>query len=269
MGQQITIFGKTYANMEQAIDAMKISVKVPDDDFKLYDIELLLSIADLRGTFLRFIGLDTQARYAVMWSHDLQTTRQMLAFYRPDLLDLYDKANPHGEYHPYSLYGQPAMQTSMEDLPLRYVRKNIGKMNLLHKRSSGMLDMNVLRMCYDKLGKIKNTYVYELKESIYLLLDTRSCEKYLIGADWNIAQNVSDETIIAMWPEVTEEDLKRFAYKRKPKYLVGLPPTRENIFVFDKNTGCMYSPKEWYINGDNSKLRIGSWATMQNLALDP
>lgn len=50
---------------------------------------------------LQFIGLDGKARYKVTWSDEPQTARQVIEYYRPDLLSDYDKHNPTGKYEPY------------------------------------------------------------------------------------------------------------------------------------------------------------------------
>ena len=48
-----------------------------------------------------FINLDGKAYYKLSWSTDPVNTRQIIAHYRPDLLEAYDKSNPTGEYRPY------------------------------------------------------------------------------------------------------------------------------------------------------------------------
>lgn len=68
--------------------------------FQSYDIELIVTVPDLRGVRLHFIGLDGQARYKVPWSDEFQTTRQIIEHYTPDLLEIYDMAHPDGEWSP-------------------------------------------------------------------------------------------------------------------------------------------------------------------------
>lgn len=65
------------------------------------DLEIIVSIQIIQHITLAFIGLDGQARYKVPWHKDYQTTRQIIAYKCPDLLDLYDKAHPKGEWNPY------------------------------------------------------------------------------------------------------------------------------------------------------------------------
>ena len=50
---------------------------------------------------LKFIGLDNKSYYSVPWSNAHVTAREIIQHYRPDLIDLYDKYNPTGEYNPY------------------------------------------------------------------------------------------------------------------------------------------------------------------------
>ena len=49
-----------------------------------------------------YIGLDGKARYKLRWSEDPQTAREVVEYYRPDLLDNYDRYNPTGEYKLYN-----------------------------------------------------------------------------------------------------------------------------------------------------------------------
>ena len=46
------------------------------------------------------IGLDGKAYYKVQWSQDLVTARQIVEYYRPDLIKAYDKNNPTGKWNP-------------------------------------------------------------------------------------------------------------------------------------------------------------------------
>ena len=48
-----------------------------------------------------FIGLNGKAYYKAKWSSLPVTTRQIIKYYRPDLLEAYDKSNPTGKYNPY------------------------------------------------------------------------------------------------------------------------------------------------------------------------
>ena len=52
---------------------------------------------------IKFIGLDGKARYALNRDDSrLYTARELVEKYRPDLLEIYDKYNPTGEYRPYN-----------------------------------------------------------------------------------------------------------------------------------------------------------------------
>lgn len=109
MKHAVEIFGTQYASMKKAAEAYGIDYQAFWDrvnrtaGMKQYDVELLVSVpvSNLVGTKLAFVGIDSQARYKVPWSDEYQTARQMIAHYRPDLLDLYNESNPTGEYNPY------------------------------------------------------------------------------------------------------------------------------------------------------------------------
>lgn len=73
----------------------------------LWDIEIALTVpatANNAKINIKFVGLDGQARYKVQWSEDYQTTREVIAHARPDLLELYDKAHPDGKWNPIQKY---------------------------------------------------------------------------------------------------------------------------------------------------------------------
>ena len=55
---------------------------------------------------LEFISLNGKAYYRLKWSEDPVSTREIIEYYRPDLLDAYDKSNPTGEYRPYKRGGE-------------------------------------------------------------------------------------------------------------------------------------------------------------------
>lgn len=64
-------------------------------------IEICVALVCKDNVELKFIGLDGKARYKLYWSENLQTARQIIEHYRPDLLSAYDKHNPTGKYEPY------------------------------------------------------------------------------------------------------------------------------------------------------------------------
>lgn len=107
MKKEIEIFGTKYESMKSAAEASNLNYQKFWDRLnrtaacKIYDLELLASVKDLRNIQLKFIGLDDRARYKVPWHEDYQTTRQVIAHERPDLLELYDKAHPDGKWNPY------------------------------------------------------------------------------------------------------------------------------------------------------------------------
>ena len=63
-----------------------------------FDIEVAVISSDTMS--LTHIGLDGKAYYKVKWSQDLVTARQIVEYYRPDLIDAYDKSNPTGKWNP-------------------------------------------------------------------------------------------------------------------------------------------------------------------------
>lgn len=106
MKKEIEIFGTKYESMKKAVDAYGLDYKRFWDRLnrtacERYDLELLVSLQDLDGMKLAFIGLNSQARYEVPWHADYQTTRQVIEHERPDLLKLYDKSHPDGKWNPY------------------------------------------------------------------------------------------------------------------------------------------------------------------------
>lgn len=87
-------------------DAQLLRVRLTNiENIKQIDIELIASIPRINNIKLEIIGLDGQARYKAPWMKDLQTTRQIIEHERPDLLELYDKAHPKGEWNPYRREG--------------------------------------------------------------------------------------------------------------------------------------------------------------------
>ena len=64
-------------------------------------IEVCVALICKEYVELGFVGLDGKARYKLYWSENLQTARQIIEHYRPDLLSAYDKHNPTGKYEPY------------------------------------------------------------------------------------------------------------------------------------------------------------------------
>lgn len=106
----LSAFGVTYPSIRKAAAAFGI----PESTLRHrlendWDIEVAL-IVSTDSVTLGFMGLDGKAYYRVSWldknsaeygSGNIQTSREIVEHYRPDLLDAYDKSNPTGEYHPY------------------------------------------------------------------------------------------------------------------------------------------------------------------------
>ena len=106
----VSAFGVTYPSIRKAAAAFGIPESTLRNRLKNYwDIEVALIVSTGRVT-LGFMGLDGQAYYRVSWldknsekygSGNIQTAREIVEHYRPDLLDAYDKSNQTGQYHPY------------------------------------------------------------------------------------------------------------------------------------------------------------------------
>ena len=106
----LSAFGTTFKSRRQAAAAFGIPESTLRNRLKNdWDIEVALIVSTGRVT-LGFMGLDRKAYYRVSWldknsaeygSGNIQTARQIIEHYRPDLLDAYDKSNPTGQYHPY------------------------------------------------------------------------------------------------------------------------------------------------------------------------
>lgn len=97
----MNILGKTYPSVSYLSKEIGVPIGTILRKVKIFDRELLL--LNTKGDYVRldFIGLDNKARYRVSWSSDYVTARQIIEYYRPDLLSKYDEYNPTGEYNPY------------------------------------------------------------------------------------------------------------------------------------------------------------------------
>ena len=100
----ITAFGTAYPSLHAAAAAYGLSDSTLRHRLsRTMDIEVSL-ITPVSGPWeAKFIGLDSRAYYPAPWCESkLVTARQIIDYYRPDLLRAYDEANPTGEFH--SLY---------------------------------------------------------------------------------------------------------------------------------------------------------------------
>lgn len=103
------ITGKSYSSMAELASAWDINYSIIRGRLSRNDnisAELIVAlIMDKANNSNRvvptFIGLDGKAYYNVRWADEVVTTRDVIKYYRPDLLDAYDKSNPTGEYKPY------------------------------------------------------------------------------------------------------------------------------------------------------------------------
>lgn len=116
--RKIKIFDKEYNSIQEAVDEFKVDRH--NINRALYtsgwDIEVAFSVysnkQESEKVTLGFIGLDGQAYYRVSWldknsaefgSGNIQTAREVIDHFRPDLIQIYDKVNPTGQYHPYRI----------------------------------------------------------------------------------------------------------------------------------------------------------------------
>lgn len=110
---EIIIFGERYNDIPSISNRFGLNIQTiynrfskNYDKYKCIDTELVAALhRKLYNIKLGFVGLDRQARYQVPWSKEYQTTRQIIQHERPDLLELYDKAHPKGEWNPYRREG--------------------------------------------------------------------------------------------------------------------------------------------------------------------
>lgn len=104
----ITAFGKEYKRLQDLLNdrtyvnpGTLINRLNRTSTYRFYDIELIVAIEKLKGIVLMTIGLDGRARYKVPWTKEYQTVREIIQHERKDLLALYDKSHPKGEWNPY------------------------------------------------------------------------------------------------------------------------------------------------------------------------
>lgn len=67
-----------------------------------YDIDICF-LPELKRVYitLLYIGLNGKSYYRISWSNIPVTARQIIEYYRPDLLEDYDRCNPEGLYRPF------------------------------------------------------------------------------------------------------------------------------------------------------------------------
>ena len=93
------ILGTVYGSVKNLSTAWGIDESTIRNRLKKgFDIEITaISNNDMS---LIHIGLDGKAYYKVQWAQDLVTARQIVGYYRPDLIEAYDKNNPTGKWNP-------------------------------------------------------------------------------------------------------------------------------------------------------------------------
>lgn len=277
----LEIFGERYRSLEDAAKELRAKnyAKYPAKELNYFDIEIVMAIDDLRGIKYIFVDKDGQARYAVVWSAELQTTRQVIEYCRPDLLDIYDKTNPSGAWHPVkgaAEIGEQSLSIPKHQYAVQirtgrnykaYKISNIGKMQRFKGRAKTNF-IEMLRITYDELGALRTEYVYQLKENIYFILGTRTCEKYMSDTDWYLVKDTEEE-IKSLWPDVSKSDFERFVYGRIPnhnhmfgKFSLKSPSVRKDFFIY--TGGAIYRPKEYCGGGSFGTAKDG-WLIMEKI----
>ncbi len=97
------IFGKRYEDIRDIIKLVKykdIARRFKGIKYKHMDRDILFTIENAQEIKLEFISIDNKAWYKVKWTEKLQNTRQIIEHCRPNILSLYDKSNPKGEWNP-------------------------------------------------------------------------------------------------------------------------------------------------------------------------
>ena len=93
------ILGTIYGSVKNLSTAWGIDESTIRNRLKKgFDIEI--TVISNNDMSLIHIGLDGKAYYKVQWSQDLVTARQIVGYYRPDLIEAYDKNNPTGKWNP-------------------------------------------------------------------------------------------------------------------------------------------------------------------------
>ena len=100
----ITVFGVRYPSLRKLAKDFNFAESTLHRYLTVYHVEPEPLLACSDGLiYLSFIGLDGRAYYMIPDPKmpGYFTARQIVAHYRPDLLDAYDATNPTGEYRPF------------------------------------------------------------------------------------------------------------------------------------------------------------------------
>ena len=65
------------------------------------EIDVACTVPPTGRVSLEFINLEGKGYYKISGTEELFTCRQIIEYYRPDLLSEYDKLHPDGTYVPY------------------------------------------------------------------------------------------------------------------------------------------------------------------------
>lgn len=95
-------FGNSYSSIRQMVNKWNIGFGTLHNRLSI-GIEICVALVAKDKVQLKFVGLDGKARYKLGNCEDPLTARQIVEYYRPDLLEAYDKYNPTGKYEPYRL----------------------------------------------------------------------------------------------------------------------------------------------------------------------
>lgn len=98
--------GNEFDSLPKLINYYKVNKANKVKDVTIYKriregFDLIIAVTGEQQIQIKFIGLDNKSYYSVPWSNAYVTAREIIQHYRPDLIDLYDKYNPTGEYNPY------------------------------------------------------------------------------------------------------------------------------------------------------------------------
>ena len=99
----VTIYGVFNSFAEASNKILNITARTLARRLKQgFDIDAACTIPSGSKVTLEFIGLNEKAYYKISGIEELLTCRQIIEYYRPDLLSEYDKLHPNGAYFPYN-----------------------------------------------------------------------------------------------------------------------------------------------------------------------
>ena len=98
-----TLFGR-FESQNELIKATGLRKEILKE--RLYngvEVDVCILVGNQTNVSLKFIGMNRKAYYKIhLEGSKIMTTREVIEFYRPDLLEKYDEMNPHGIYRPHN-----------------------------------------------------------------------------------------------------------------------------------------------------------------------